>query len=157
MATFEKLQNVDVMPLWFFNPDKENVQNTQRITRHLTNNETIYRKISKENPVLSLGFDKWNGCFGVQSYINLQFLERIEQKYNITNLITAVKCRADRCCLERIFGAIFCTECPHLIKNKSLFGNIMTYYKWGYTYNEYMDHFTKKQVPRIVIKIWTGR
>lgn len=156
-VAFEKLSNVDVMPLWFFNSDTENVQNTQRIVRHLKNNESIYKKISKETNILGLGFGKWYGCFGVQCYINLNFLERIERKYNITNLIFAVTCRADRCCLERIFGAIFFTECPNLIHQKSLFGNIMTYCEWGYSYDEYMDNFNKKNVQKFIVKIWTGR
>jgi hypothetical protein len=89
----------------------------------------------------------------------LKFLERIESKYNITNLITAVKCRPDRCCLERIFGVIFFTECPILskAKTKALLGDIHKYCKWGYTYDEYMEDFKNGNVSRVVVKIWTGR
>jgi hypothetical protein len=100
---------------------------------------------------------KWIGCFGVQSYINLNFLERIELKYDITNLLNHVKCRTDRCCLERIFGCIFSLESPNLIKNPSLLGDIMKYQTWGYSYDDYMVDFKKGTVPRIVTKVWTGR
>ena len=154
---FEKLDGVNVLPLWFFYPDKENVENTKRIVKNLKNNVSIDNKVSKEINLLGLNSDKWYGCFGVQSYINLSFLEQIENKYKITNLISAVTCRADRCSLERIFGSIFFSESPKLLNQRSLFGDIMKYQKWGYSYDEYMVNLKKGTVPRAVVKIWTGR
>ena len=100
---------------------------------------------------------KWYGCFGVQSYINRNFLLQVEDKYNITNLISSVSCRADRCCLERIMGCIFFNENPTILKTKSLFGNIMKYQTWGYTFDEYQDNLKKGTIPKSVVKIWTGR
>lgn len=144
------------MPLWFFYPDKENIDNTNRITSYLINNQGLYSKINNES-IISLQHNKWFGCFGVQSYISLPFLENIEQKYKITNLINAVKCRSDRCCLERIFGCIFYTECPRIIRQKSLLGDIMKYHKWGYNYNQYEEDFKQNKVPKIIVKVWTGR
>ena len=84
---FEKLYGINVLPLWFFNSDKENVDNTKRIARHLKNNFSIDDKISKNLNILGMNNDKWYGCFGVKSYINLPFLQNIENKYGITNLI----------------------------------------------------------------------
>lgn len=154
---FENFNGIDVMPLWFFHSDKENIVNTKRIAKNLNNNILIDNKISKKLNVLGLNTDKWYGCFGVQSYINLGFLQQIEIKYGITNLISAVKCREDRCCLERIFGAIFFTESPKLFKKKSLFGDIMKYQKWGYSYDEYMVNLKKGTIPKVMVKVWTGR
>ena len=154
---FDKLSGIDVMPFWFFHLDEENIMNTKRILGHMRNNMCVEYSLIKNNNILGMPYNKCYGCFGVQSYINLQFLERIEQKYKITNLIQAVKCRADRCCLERIFGAIFFTESPRLCKQKSLFGNIMKYQKWGYTYDEYMEHIRSGKLPKYVVKVWTGR
>lgn len=154
---FEDFYDLNVVPLWFFYPDRENVENTKRILRKLKNSIAIEDKISNTTNILGLTSDKWYGCFGVQSYINLNFLERIEQKYGISNLISSVKCRADRCCLERIFGAIFFTETPKLLARKSLFGNIMTYETWGYTFDQYMDNLKKGTIPKSVVKVWTGR
>ena len=156
---FEKLNGLNVIPLWFFYQDTENVENTKRIVKYLKNFTIIENKISDNYgiKVFELTNDKWHGCFGVQSYINLSFLEKIEQKYGISNLIFAVNCRADRCCLERIFGAIFFTEFPKLLQIKSLFGNIMTYQTWGYTFDEYMNDLKKGAIPRDVVKVWTGR
>jgi hypothetical protein len=72
-------------------------------------------------------------------------------------LISAVHCRRDRCCLERIFGCIFFTECPNILKQKSLLGNIMKYQTWGYSYNEYITNLKKGIIPKAVVKVWTGR
>jgi hypothetical protein len=154
---FERLNGINVMPLWFFYSDKENVENTKRIASYLNNSVIINNKISNEFNLLGMKTDKWFGCFGVQSYINLSFLERIQEKYNIVNLVQAVRYRSDRCCLERIFGAIFFTECPSLFSTKSLLGDIMKYQKWGYTFDQYMTDLKKGTIPCHVVKVWTGR
>ena len=153
---FEKLYGINVLPLWFFYSDKENVDNTKRIVRHLKNNFSIDDKISKNLNILGMNNDKWYGCFGVQSYINLPFLQNIENKYGITNLIPSVTCRTDRCSLERIFGVIFSLESKSL-NRKSLFGNIMEYQKWGYSYDDYMNDLKNGHIPKSTVKIWTGR
>jgi len=154
---FENLNGVPIIPLWFFYSDKENIQNTQRIASYLKNNIDISNKLTKELNILGMKSNEWIGCFGVQSYINLTFLQRIQAKYNIVNLIKAVTCRADRCCLERIFGVIFCNESPKLLLKKSLLGNIMTYEQWGYSFDQYITDLKKGTIPRTVIKVWTGR
>jgi hypothetical protein len=156
-VNFENFNGINVMPLWFFHSDQENVENTKRIVKNLSNNMLINNKVSKNFNVLGMNADKWFGCFGVQCYINLSFLEQIENKYRITNLLHTVRCRADRCCLERIFGAIFFTEYPELYNKKSLFGDIMKYQRWGYSYDEYMVNLKKGAIPRNIVKVWTGR
>lgn len=158
---FEKLKNVKVIPLWHFDKKHiDNIENTKRITLSLKNSYIIMNKINC-NYVKGVDFDiiqnNWCGCFGVQSYINIKFLEQMEEKYKLFNLLDVVKTRMDRCSLERIFGAIIFTELPDLYKNKSLFGDIMKYCKWGYTYDEYIESVKKGMVQRNVIKIWTGR
>ena len=70
-------------------------------------------------------------------------------------MINHVSCRADRCCLERIFGCIFFTECPNI--NKSLLGDIMKYLPWGYSYDEYNSDLKNRKLPKAIIKVWTGR
>jgi hypothetical protein len=155
---FEKLNGIKVMPLWHFNSDKENIENTQRIIRKLKNSIPLEVKLNKNLNVLGMTSNTWYGCFGAQSYINLNFLEYIEKKYNISNLINVINCRADRCCLERILGCIFSSEYPIIISSKkSLFGDIMKYQKWGYSYNEYIENFKKGLISRVIVKVWTGR
>jgi hypothetical protein len=153
---FEKLIGIDVIPFWIFNSDTENVQSTNGIIRSLRNYKNIESKIST-NITIDMGHQKWFGCFGVQSFINLKFLERIENIYGITNLVNSVKCRSDRCCLERILGCIFFTESPTLYKKNSIFGDIRKYQRWGYSYDEYMQDLKKNNVPCVLVKVWTGR
>jgi hypothetical protein len=154
---FECLIGVNVLPLWFFYPDKENLNNTIRITNNLKNSFEIQKKLTFNENVLGLPHNKWYGCFGVQCFINHNFLTYLENKYRITNLINVVKCRNDRCCLERILGCIFFTESPKIISQKSLLGNIMKYQNWGYDYDNYYADFTNGKTSRNVVKVWTGR
>lgn len=157
---FEKLNKVNVLPLWVFSPDKEDINNRKRIVSHLKNNQIIDRHFQYNDTILMPSDkNKWLGCFGVQSYINLGFLEGIEIKYGITLLIAAVKCRKDRCCLERVFGCIFCTEYKNILNGRvnSLLGNIIKYQRWGYSYDEYLMDLQKGTIPASIVKVWTGR
>ena len=154
---FEKLNNIKVLPFWYFKKDIENIQNAINIASVLNNNFYIKKKLSFNDNVISLNHDKWYGCFGVQSYINLDFLTFITNKYNLFSLLNVVKCRADRCSLERIFGIIFLNENPILLKHKSLLGNIFNYHIWGYTYENYESDLKLNKIHHPIIKIWTGR
>jgi len=157
-VNFEKLENTTVLPLWYFNNDKENLMNTLRIIRCLKNNYDMQQKLSLNDNVIGLPQIKWYGCFGSQSYINHNFLLQINNKYNITNLVQKIKSRPDRCCLERILGCIFFTENPILFKKKALFGDIMMYQKWcDYTFDKYIDNLKKGTIPNYVVKVWSGR
>jgi len=116
----------------------------------------LYDKL-KNDKISLMPKQNWYGCFGAQSYINRNFLLHLEMKYGITNMIHQVKCRSDRCCLERIMGCIFFTDNQKISGKKSLFGDIMKYQTWGYTFDEYIDNLKKGTIPRNVVKVWTGR
>jgi len=154
---FKKLIGYNVIPLWHFNPDQENISNTLRISNNLKNSFPINQKLINKNELLQLKHNKWYGCFGVQSFINHNFLKYLEMKYGISQMINSVSCRADRCCLERIFGCLFFTEFNKIHNFKSIFGDIMKYQKWGYTYEQYENDFKNKKIPKYVVKVWTGR
>jgi len=157
---FEKLIGLKVLPIWNFNADTENIGNTYRITRCLANSYQLIKKLNVDDTharILGMFKPKWVGCFGVQSFINHDFLTHLENKYKICNMVHHVKCRADRCCLERILGCIFSIECPRLFLMKSLFGSIFKHQKWGYAYEEYETDRVNKSLPKAVIKVWTGR
>jgi hypothetical protein len=160
---FEKLIGISALPLWYFNADTENIENTKRITSNLKLSYNIQQILSLNDKVYEMADfsgktnNKWYGCFGVQSFINHEFLKHLENKYSISRMIEAVRCRSDRCCLERIFGCLFFIENKKTLKLKSLFGNIMKYHKWGYNYDQYEKDFRNNQIPRSVIKVWTGR
>ena len=153
---FELLSNVKVMPLWHFDYN-ENVYDCLQLANGLTRSDIVQEKI-RVNPVEYFGFrpsNKWYGCFGVQCYISLRFLRHIQGRYNINALLKVVRTRRLRCCLERIFGAIFHIECQELSSRPSLLGNIWKYEKWGYTYREYIASSMYKNKP--LVKVWTGR
>jgi len=157
---FEVLNGTTVVPLWYFNADNENKSNTLQIIKKLKNDSIIESNL-KFNQVnmLNIIFDKsWDGCFGCQSYINHNFLLHIENKYNISSLTDVIQNRADRCCLERILGCIFSTECPKVNITKSLFGNILKYPLTGrYNFDMYQTDLKKGTIKKPVVKIWTGR
>ena len=155
---FEKLIGLKVLPLWHFEADKENINKTIIISNKLKNQIEIQKKLSLNDNILGLNHQKWYGCFGVQSFINYNFLKYIEKKYNLFNLLSIVKNREDRCTLERIFGAIFYTEENHnLTKMKSLFGNIFNNQKWKYTFDDYENDIKQKKISKAIIKVFSGR
>jgi hypothetical protein len=155
---FEKLRGVKVLPFWHFNRDQEEIPRTLHLTNILNQHKyTIQKKVTLDDNVLGMNYDKWYGCFGVQSYIQLDFLTFLAKKYDLFQLVKVVKCRLDRCCLERIFGILFTTEYPFLLNQKSLLGDIFGYQNWGYSYDEYEKDLKKKRIPQYLVKIWTGR
>lgn len=157
---FNLFNGFKVIPLWHFQADKEHFQNTTNILKTLKQRGALYNKLSLTDQSTILWKkkqDKWYGCFGVQSYINYDFLKHIQNKYDIFSALKIVKCRMDRCALERIFGAIFFNECTKVHKYISLLGPIQKYMKWGYTYEEYEKDLSKGKLPRSIVKVWTGR
>lgn len=150
-------QQIPVIPLWHFMPDQENIGNIHRLCNAcLQSNQLIERMTNDPTSTMSVVPKPWNGCFGGQSFISLSFLETLERKYKLTNLLTVVKTRPDRCSLERVLGAIFCIEYPALHKHKSIFGNIHQYENWGLSYAQYLSKINKGHI-RWIYKIWTGR
>lgn len=159
----EKLIGVKVLPLWHF--DKIHYHESSILANNLKNNNEIITKLEKQYiqevsfiSKVSPSNNEWYGCFGVMSFINYGFLNDIQNKYDVFKLLEFVTCRSHRCSLERIFGAIFCTENKALLKNSSIFGDIMLYQKFGnYTYDIYMEHLNQKRIVRNIVKVWTGR
>ena len=155
---FEKLK-VPVLPLWHHEYDKENLNNLLRIASSLHNNQNIIRKINGDGiNILGLNKNSFNLCFGAQSYIKLSFLEQLQNKYKISNLVKVIHNRTDRCALERILGALFCEEFPKLLGIKSLFGDIIKQYRsFNYNYEQYNEDLKRKKVINPFVKVWKGR
>jgi|LauGreSuBDMM15SN_2_FD.fasta_scaffold29811_1 hypothetical protein len=161
---FEKLidTKIKVLPLWHFSCEKkENYNNTARLIGSLSNNYLIMNVLFQNRDYDVLGKfnnDIWRGCFGVQCFINRDFLIGLENKYKLSNLLTIVKTRLDRCCLERIMGIVFFIEYLREMRIQSLLGDIKTYCKWGYSYLEHKENMRNKKIPRLsIVKVWSGR
>ena len=89
---FEKLDKIKVLPLWHFNnKHTEDILRIQNISEVLNNKFIIQKKLLLTDQVLGLNNDNWNGCFGVQSYINYDFLSYITNKYHLLNLINVIE------------------------------------------------------------------
>lgn len=156
---FEKLLNLNVIPLWHFHADKENAMKSLQITTFLTNRFNVQSKLLFNETVLGIPQSNWSGCFGCQCFISLKFLTYLEDKYHITNMIELVKCREDRCCLERIFGVLFYTEnAKQLNTTRSLLGRIHNHYAaFSYNYEKYMEDIRENRIRQNIVKVWTGR
>jgi hypothetical protein len=152
---FEKFKQERVVPLWHFDYN-ENMGNCMRLSKYLNNAYAIQKQITPEDNMFSFKSSEiWHGCFGVQSYINHNFLSSIQQKYNLFGLLDGVLTRNDRCSLERIMGIIFHIESPNLYKRPSLFGDIWKYQQWGYSFEMYCKEY--KGIHKPLVKVWTGR
>lgn len=151
-----------VIPLWHHKYDSENVHNIIRITSALTNKRQLIPKLINNDKTINfipnINSDNFNLCFGGQCFIKLSFLEGLQRKYNITNLINVIHCRKDRCALERVLGLLFCQEYPKLLKINSLFGDILRQPRaFNYSYNDYDSDLQRKRIIHPFVKVWTGR
>jgi hypothetical protein len=147
-----------VLPLWHHIYDKENIDNLLRISSVLNNYQTLSKKFINNLNILGLTKDAFNLCFGGQAYIKLSFLQHLQNKYNITKLVNVIHNRTDRCSLERVLGLLFCQEYPKLVKNCSLFGDILVQERaFNYNYDQYSSDLTHKKVIHPFVKVWTGR
>jgi len=158
---FEQIK-MPVLPLWHHKYDKENKTNLFRIASKLSNNYKLFNKLNtKEENVIKFiknETDTFNLCFGCQCYIKLSFLETLQHKYNINDLVHVIHNRTDRCSLERILGLLFCEEYPKLLQINSLFGDIFKFPKvFDYKYDDYANDCKQNKIINLVVKVWSGR
>jgi len=158
----------NVLPLWHFGGVHRNENKGQclRIASHLKNNmeikKMLYFNDTDISNTMSINRKKnnWNGVFGVQSYIKHSFLEKLQQKYALFNMLNCIQSRPDRCCLERIMGIIFFLEEPTVRSIPSLFGSITNVIiKYGeISYENHIETLKKNgKANSPYVKVWTGR
>ena len=119
----------------------------------------LIRSLNDSNKLLSFYKTKiWNGCFGGMAIVNHDFLQGLDHKYNIYNLLSKITTRNDRMAFERVIACMFQFEKREI--HFGLLQNINQYCKWGYTFEEYIvDKQNLKRLVNIypVIKVWSGR
>ena len=146
-----------VIPLWNFNYDKENYPNLLRISQRLKNKHSVFKKLKDNNQIMRLNIPI-TGCFGLQTFINHKFLVKLNRTFDIHRLIPVIRCRVDRCGLERVMAAMFHVEYPEIYRMSSIFGNISNHPKsFSYPFSEYEQDFEKNKLPQGIVKVWTGR
>ena len=102
------------------------------------------------------------GCFGGSAVISLGFLEQLEKKYGLFNLLSVTRSRGDRMAFERVF-AYCCIDAMRYGRNIapfSVFGNIFNHYGC-FTYN-FWEYLVDKSTSNVLdkmpcIKVWSGR
>ena len=96
----------------------------------------------------------WKGCFGCMTIITHDYLNYINNKYDISKLLDYVLNRYNRCSFERVIACLLQKEG----KKETLLGNIHNYCNccncWGIHFNE-LDYNKCKNLP--LVKYWTGR
>jgi len=127
--------------LWSFYPRYENYDDEQTLLKALSNNQGLLDMHTKK---------KFVGMFGVMSLVSLDFVNTLQHKYNLFELLPLVVDRQQRMCLERVMGVLFSAEQVDNV----LFGSIFSYCKWGITFQEYKKNLTPR---RPIIKVWSGR
>jgi hypothetical protein len=90
----------------------------------------------------------WQGSFGGMVVIRHDFLQEMNNKYEISKLLDHVLTRHNRCSFERVIACLLQTT--H--STTTLYGNIHTYMNWGTAFHqkEHCNHLP-------LIKVWTGR
>lgn len=147
------LHKYEAMSLWHFDGDQLMSEIRDPLTLKLENGMNLVRTM-RSDMAISL-FNKWHGSFGGQTLMSLNFLQRLQEKYKLMNLVNFIKCRADRMAFERIIGVLLSKETNY--NRKSLFGNIHRYQTFGYDYQHYIRDFYQGKIPRNIVKVWTGR
>jgi hypothetical protein len=98
----------------------------------------------------------WKGCFGGMSFISHNYLEKINNKYDISLLLKKVRTRFNRQSFERVIAVLLEYEygLNHEHRKESMFGDIHDYCNWDVRFEEKDCEYCKK-LP--IIKVWTGR
>jgi hypothetical protein len=101
---------------------------------------------------------EWHGCFGISMIISLDFLNELQEKTRILDLLGEINMRQDRCMLERLVGIYTHYIINKDVKDVSLLGSILHQsYKWGLTYDEYVSDYSVLTKEHPIIKVFNGR
>lgn len=144
LINFEDIKKIKF--IWHFTHDWDDCNLEKDIIKTMNDPKELLNFYDKK--------DKWYGCFGVQSVITRDFLNCLVTKYRIFDLLNVITTRKTRMAFERIFALICNFENPDLCDDTSLFGNIISYGKWGISYDEYLKNPPQNKP---IVKVWTGR
>lgn len=131
--------------LWSFEHYWDQIEDETYIIKNAFKDDSDLLKFHSEK-------HRWKGCFGAMSVISYEYLNKINSKYNLLNLVPYITSRHNRCSFERIIACIMQKEDETTNKNESFFGIIHTYCPWGMTFNDIEKY---RHLP--LIKVWSGR
>ena len=134
------------MYMWTFNHKYDASEQERAHISALSNNKSLLEFHKNKN---------WSGCFGTSSIVSIEFIEKIEQKYNaITILSKNLHTRPDRMLLERIWGLLISIEFN--IYNNSLYGEINSH-PYAFNENTPYEYFSEACKINTICKTWCGR
>jgi hypothetical protein len=97
--------------------------------------------------------DWQGGCFGVMSVVRWSLLDAVDAEYHFfSRLLPLVKCRPDRCALERVFALVLSHRDPNF--PPSFFGKIHDNMNMLTTFEAY---FAGNFCSQPILKVFTGR
>jgi hypothetical protein len=139
--------NIENQVLWDFDNDVCSLENEQLYLLNQCNNPSELLEIYQKK--------KWRGCYGVMSIITINFITSVNKNFGLRNILKSINTRQDRMCLERVMGVIF-----YWYNNEtkpSIFGDILKYSKWEYSYNDYERDKSLDRIQIPFVKVRTGR
>lgn len=110
----------------------------------------ILASLDNNDELLELHHNKnlWKGCFGAMTVVNYDYLKKIDDIHNLSNMIDVVVNRYNRMSFERVIAVIL----ENYGERKVVLGNIHQYCKWGVPFER---KESLKHLP--FIKIWSTR
>lgn len=140
----------DIKFIWHFESKWFNQSEETHLIKHLNYSNDLLKHYNNKESI--------HGCFGVQSVITYNFLDKIQKKYNFFKLLDYVDSRKLRMDIERVFALICINEYAQLKTEPSIFGIIHNYMRFGYTYDEYSNDKKTYSLPNYeIVKVWSGR
>lgn len=140
----------DVKFIWHFEHFWDKEEDEKNMTRLLNYSNELENHYNDKS--------KWKGCFGGMSVIEYNFVKLLDEKYNFFILLNHINNRSQRMSFERVFALVCSYEKNILTENPSVFNNIMTYTRAGYSFGEYIfEKINNIDSGLELSKIWTGR
>ena len=121
--------------------------------------EIMIKRIKNKEVMDLFKSDHWYGCFGCQCVIQLDFLEKVEAKYNLFSLLDYICHRDHRMAFERVLALSCQLEFNGILSSPSLYGSIFRQnFRWKQPFEYYIDFIKpSNKILCPLIKTWTGR
>lgn len=127
---FSKVNNVKF--LWHFEKHTwDNPQLEIKMLKQLHNSDKLINLYNSKS--------SWVGCLGCMLCLDKNFIQLLEDKYNISVITNFINDQTDAIAFERVIAAICFAEYPSLSNDISFEGDIKNMV-WGYTYAHYIDN-----------------
>lgn len=134
--------------IWNFNGDNDNSKEIAHMISSLNNNESLLKLYNNKN--------SWKGAFGSCAVVTPEFLKKLDEKYNIFNIISVYNSPLYCMGFERMVGLLLALEGY----NTTILGDIFHYisstpgYAWWYSYDNYINN---KNITNSIMKVWSKR